>query len=660
MSLKDFMQGVASSASTQTYVDDVFSTYLYTGNGSTQTINNGIDLAGKGGLVWIKNRDSGSTNHYLHDTARPGSAANSLDLRTNVTNAASTGGFVDYVSYGNSGFTANLVSGGGGLVTNGNKFASWTFRKAAKFFDVVTYTGDGTSNRTVAHSLGSVPGFILVKATSAANGWNGYHRSLGATQSITINSTNAAYTSATAWNNTEPTSTQFTVGNNTNCNSSGVAYVAYLFAHDTSSTGIIQCGSFTTDASGYATVNLGWEPQYFLTKATSFVDGWQCKDIMRGMPWGLASATLYPNTSGAESNLAAYPHGLSPTGIQLTYEASQTYIYMAIRRPNKPTTTGTQVYNAIARTGTSATATVTGVGFAPDIVISSERGTNMESDLLTRLFGNGWARCNTTDTWLNGAGNDVIRDYTNDGLTVGTDTSGTVNYTGWNYIYHFFKRAPGFFDVVCYTGNAVSTLTIPHNLGVVPNLIIAKSRSAIKNWSVLYIPQGATASSGICHWAWLNLTNNAQSFTMNGYWGLDALPTSTIFYPHYLDANSGGTSANVNGDNYAAYLFATLAGISKVGSYTGNGSTQNIECGFAAGARFVLVKRTDSTGDWYVWDTVRGIVTGNDPHLSLNTTVAEVTTDDSIDPYSPGFTVNQLAATNINVTSATYIFLAIA
>jgi hypothetical protein len=66
------------------------------------------------------------------------------------------------------------------------------------------------------------------------------------------------------------------------------------------------------------------------------------------------------------------------------------------------------------------------------------------------------------------------------------------------------------------------------------------------------------------------------------------------------------------------------------------------------------------TGDWYIWDTARGIVGGNDPHLSLNTTAVNVTSDDSIDPQSAGFTVNQVAATNINVTSATYIFLAIA
>ena len=133
--------------------------------------------------------------------------------------------------------------------------------------------------------------------------------------------------------------------------------------------------------------------------------------------------------------------------------------------------------------------------------------------------------------------------------------------------------------------------------------------------------------------------------------------TSSDFRVTY---NESTTPQNASAATYVAYLFATLAGISKVGSYTGNGSSLTINCGFTTGARFILIKRTDSTGDWYMWDTVRGIIAGNDPHLSLNTTAAEVTSDDSIDPDTSGFIVNQLAATNVNVTSATYIFLAYA
>jgi len=116
---------------------------------------------------------------------------------------------------------------------------------------------------------------------------------------------------------------------------------------------------------------------------------------------------------------------------------------------------------------------------------------------------------------------------------------------------------------------------------------------------------------------------------------------------------------NDTGNTYIAYLFATLPGVSKVGSYTGNGSSQTIDCGFTSGARFIIIKRTDDTGDWYVWDTARGIVAGDDPHLSLNTTAAEVTSDDSIDPESSGFIVNQVAATDINVSAASYIFYSV-
>jgi hypothetical protein len=207
-----------------------------------------------------------------------------------------------------------------------------------------------------------------------------------------------------------------------------------------------------------------------------------------------------------------------------------------------------------------------------------------------------------------------------------------------------FRRAPGFFDVVCYTGTGVAR-TVNHNLGVVPELIFVKSRTDASNWFIY------NATTGNTKYLILNADNISQ--TASTVWN-NTTPTSTVF--------SLGTSIVVNksASNFVAYLFATCAGVSKVGSYTGNGSSQTIACGFTAGARFVLIKRTDSTGDWYVWDTARGIVAGNDPHLSLNTTAAEVTTDDSIDAASSGFIVNQLAATNINVNAATYIFLAIA
>ena len=207
-----------------------------------------------------------------------------------------------------------------------------------------------------------------------------------------------------------------------------------------------------------------------------------------------------------------------------------------------------------------------------------------------------------------------------------------------------FRRAPGFFDVVAYAGTGTER-GVPHNLGVTPEMLIIKARDfSGKEWFVHH--------TGLTSWSKV-LQLQSTGTESNGDTGGN-LPTETTFPVN--------ASSNVNGSgyNYIAYLFATLPGISKVGSYTGNGSSQTINCGFTGGARFVLIKRTDSTGDWYVWDTARGIVSGNDPHLSLNTTAAEVTSDDTIDPDSSGFIVNQVAATNVNVSSASYIYLAIA
>ena len=226
------------------------------------------------------------------------------------------------------------------------------------------------------------------------------------------------------------------------------------------------------------------------------------------------------------------------------------------------------------------------------------------------------------------------------------DATGYINFVpSTNSMVYRFARAAGVFDIVSYKGTGGASQSIAHNLGGTPDLIITKRTDATSPSNGWPIFTGVIDQ--IC---WLNSTLQRQTFA-NTY---PSAPTTTTF-----TVGSNG-DVGASGGSYVSYLFKTLAGISKVGSYTGNGSTQNIDCGFTAGARFVLIKRVDSTGDWYVLDTVRGIVAGNDPHLSLNTTAAEVTTDDSIDPLSSGFIVNQLAATNINVNAATYIYLAIA
>jgi hypothetical protein len=231
--------------------------------------------------------------------------------------------------------------------------------------------------------------------------------------------------------------------------------------------------------------------------------------------------------------------------------------------------------------------------------------------------------------------------------------NGTVrweNTSGTDYVSWMFKRAPGFFDVVAYTGNSVAGRTVAHNLGVAPEMMIVKNRNAGVNWIVYHKDLDSTSPQD--KYLILNEISATQDTALIP-WN-DTAPTSSVF------TVSSYAGVNESPSTYIAYLFATLAGVSKVGSYTGTAADLNVDCGFSAGARFILIKRSDSTGDWYVWDSARGIVAGDDPYLLLNSTAAEVTNTDYIDPLSSGFTVTSNASGTVNVSGGTYIFLAIA
>lgn len=621
--------GCESQSASGGYVDDVFSAYTYTGNSSTQTINNGIDLAGKGGLVWIKRRNFGS-DHYLIDTVR--GASNMLSSSLSVANAP---GYTAN-SFNSTGFS---VGGYTGLGLSGDTHVSWTFRKAPKFFDIVTYTGNGASNLALSHQLNADVGMVMVKATSTTGDWWVFHRS--ATGDLVLN-TNAAQTASKA-NIPSATSSTFTVNGSANTN--GVTYAAYLWAHDPSTEGIIQCGSFTADGSGNATVNLGWEPQYLMFKKVTVSD-WKVLDVSRG--WSItASQVVYPNYPAAEvGGLIAPPNSLGFSGGG--FGGNDTYIYLAIRRPNKPPTTGTQVYNAIARTGTSAAATVTGVGFAPDWIWMTYRGLAYGSKKHDRLRGFQWHLITDQTGREVDSGTysfDVAQPF-QDGFTYGANAnlSNELNGSGTTSVNHFFRRAKGFFDVVCDSGTGVAH-GITHGLSVAPEFIIRKSRSGPAQWECWHSALAATEK--------LVLNSTTAKATDATAWN-STLPTSTQF--------TVGTGANVNANaaTYVTYLFATLAGISKVGSYTGNGTSQTINCGFSTGARFFLVKATSTTGNWWVFDSTRGILSSFDPALALNSTAAEITSADAVDPDPLGIVVNQEATCSINASSVSYIYLAIA
>ena len=651
---KKLLQAAAGSAGESLYVEDVFSTYVYTGNSSNPiTINNGIDFAGKGGLFWNRDRNTGYTGSVLLDTER----GTLQTLATDQTSANVSISSNKNVTYNSNGISIQAASSTATGVLNfsGYNLCSWSFRKQKGFFDCVKFsTTGGGGQQTVSHNLGSIPGTIILKQlTAGADGyWYVINKNVTSPNSdwwlnyANLNITAAfGYWGSTAGIYSAPTSSAITVS--TYFTNQTADFIAYFFAEggsddqifgDDGDENIIKCGSYTTDGAGKASVNLGWEPQFILTKSSSGTGGWYMFDTMRGLTGNFGAAAsaqkLFANDLAAESAQNAF--SISATGFndEGGIAASQDFIYIAIRRgPMKTPTAGTEVFASqnpgypLNSAGEAFTS-----GFPVDWALSKEVSATDDWLAMSRLQGAGnFLETNTTAAEASGV------------------TYGTFDHmTGWYStasanMSWMFKRAAGFMDVVCFTGDSGNTnQRVLHNLTVAPELIIYKGRNKVNYWRVY--------AGRIDQYTVLNLTNAAT--TWPGFWGTSA-PTTTDFgfNPNLMDLDAF---------NAVAYLFATVAGVSKVGSYTGTGAGLNVDCGFTGGARFILIKRTDATGDWYVYDSLRGITAGNDPYLLLNTTAAQVTGTNYVESLNAGFKVTSSASSTVNVNGGTYIFLAIA
>ena len=635
---KKLLQAAAGSAGGAGLdVDEVFSTYLYDGTGIAQTITNGIDITGEGGMTWIKRR-SAISDHSIFDTERGYSPTASKILFPNKTDAELS--IPSYVNATSSGFVLN--HSGNDTNDSSSTYASWTFRKTPKFFDVVTFsTTTGSSTPiTVNHNLGSVPGMIIVKTTSIAGDWFVFHRSLGSTKYLDLGSTDQAQTGGTSKWASAPTSTSFTLGGDFVQNAT---YVAYLFAHNNSDgefgpsadQDVIKCGSYTGNASTTGPIiNLGFEPQWLMIKRTDSADNWYMLDTMRGIVTSGGNDTyLYANSSTAELTVSEVLK-VTATGFQLEdgfggWNANGgNYIYMAIRRgPLAEPESATDVFGMQDYTG-GGDGPVT--GFVTDFALFKNTPESVVESFITqtRLTGQEYLLPSSTaagGTLSNGAFDRMD----------GAGDTGLSGYNIWGW-----KRAPGYFDVVAYSGTG-SARTVSHNLGAVPEMMWIKRRNTQRDWSVYHSALGATK--------YIILNSTGTPTTVSSWWN-DTEPTSSVF--------TTGASVGVNGlnDTYIAYLFASST-VSKVGSYTGTGSDLTVDCGFSA--RFVLIKCTSSTGNWFLFDTERGITSTTSPRLTLDTTDAESSSGNVVNPDNSGF----IARPNfglVNTLNEEYIFYAIA
>jgi hypothetical protein len=284
---------------------------LYTGNGTTQTITNTVGTASfQPDLVWQKNRSS-AANNILLDSVRGGS----LYLITNSTSAdLSAPGYMTFNSNGATFSSSDIATNQSGQTyvawqwqagkgtTSSNTSGSITSTVSAgatQGFSVVSYTGNGTAGATVGHGLGVAPSMIIVKERSPDTNYNWfvYHTSVGNTAYLLLNTTNASSSGVSAWNNTTPTSSVFTVGSYTEVNKNTAPFIAYAFAPIA---GYSAFGSYTGNGSSDGTfVYLGFRPRFVMFKRTDTTGSWFMEDSSRGT-YNVMGPELYAESTAAE------------------------------------------------------------------------------------------------------------------------------------------------------------------------------------------------------------------------------------------------------------------------------------------------------------------------------------------------------------------------
>jgi hypothetical protein len=294
----------------------------YTGTGATRSLT-GVGF--QPDLVWTKSRSNIET-HKLVDSIR--GATKALSSETTGDEVTESG----LTSFDSDGFTIDGTTDTG-YNTNTYTYVGWNWKKGVTpGFDIVAYTGTGVA-RTISHSLGAVPHFMIVKARTTAGtdqGWPVYHRNLtSASYYILLNSNAAEVLASTVWNSTTPTSSVFSVGTNALTNTNNDTYLAYLW---TEIAGFSRFGSYTGNALADGSfVWCGFRPRWIMIKSSSAVDAWLIYDAARDT-FNVSGTTLVPNTTAADATITGIDflsNGFKLRTITTTPNAGQTYIFAA-------------------------------------------------------------------------------------------------------------------------------------------------------------------------------------------------------------------------------------------------------------------------------------------------------------------------------------------
>ena len=607
----------------KTYLDDVFSTSLYTGQGSTtQTITNSIDLSGKGGMVWTKGRST-SKDHMIIDTVR-GANKRIFSNENSAENTASS-----YIqAFNNNGYS---VGSDDNLNGNNVTFASFSFRKAPGFFDIVSYSGNDTTNRQISHNLGANVGMVMVKNLGSTDDWAVWCKDIPAQGYLRLNTNDVIVEHNSLWGSSPArTSTYFTVGTAGLTNASGNDYIAYVFAGaDPVGYGSVSMTSNSVGATGNR-VKTDRHSDFAFGSDPFTIECW----FKSGGTTNTYNTLLTTRTSHSNNDGSGWSWLLDGDNINLYAGGSTGWVFT---NEDIDATDGNWHHVAVVREGTGTnqtklyhngtlkqSATVSG-SFTNDILGIGDTTTTQHEPF--------WGHISNVRTVKNQAlyTSNFTPSTTPLTLTSQGATAGKVGIVGCNdvAIEKFTKSSGGLFAYGNAAGSAVSPFTAPAdynasrifgenkdqdiikcgqytgsgstgfevNVGFEPQWVMLKNTSASNNWYILDSMRGWVASSLNDQFLCGDLAQAESNYDFGS------------LTPRGFKLSGSNAANNADGNNYSYIAirrqdaFAgkpASAGTDVFAMDVGN-SSSTIPC-FDSGfpVDLALLRQPTTAGSWYV------------------------------------------------------------
>jgi hypothetical protein len=686
-----FNKALSASEVTTLYQENsLVASYRFEGNANDDTRNydgTATNVTYEYGLnftpdfVWVKYRDSSSNSHRITDSTRGAQ----YEIYPNLTNAEiyRASGYMS--SFDQGGFTVGSTTA---LNADGGDYVAWCLKanggttssntdgtitstvqvNTDAGFSIVTHINSGNKSDTIGHGLGVAPKLLITKKYQTTTSWWVYTTAIdGSYDYIKLNGTDGKFDSTTI---NPPTSSVF-------YNESGGAdnepYITYAFAEVENFSSF---GSYTGNgvSGGGPIIETGFEPAFVMIKNTNTSTyGWYMFDNKRN-PGQEKRLILRADTGGAEYDGGYYLEFLS-NGFRINTNSGPvnlnngTFLYMAFAAdPDTEAPTVAKSFSTVTYTGNDGIQDID-VGFKPGLVWLKNRNNSSDSTHEHSLFDNlrGAFRVRSNS---GSPENDYASHYggindngfqVKNGLAL-NDADGT--YVAWAWKADdneptintegsidslVSANANAGFSIVKYTGNGTNNATVGHGLSAAPEMIIIKNLDGTYAWVVYNSTLGATK--------YLHLEATDAQQTTSLFFN-DTNPSSTVF--------TLGTHAAVNESGYEmiAYCFHSVAGYSKIGSYSGNGGSNSIT-GLGFQPDFLLIKDSTSTGSWFMYDSLRTVSVGDNagtanarPYILANGSGKENgVTSYNVNLDSGGFSMNT-SSSELNSSGETYIYMA--